>query len=77
MNRHGFEWFAYFSSRFINFTVFVYSFLKRPLLVLISNFSSKELDNSYKENIDLTRTRFVDQTKQVFVHKGPIIEKYF
>ncbi|KGG21401.1 hypothetical protein EV03_0586 [Prochlorococcus marinus str. PAC1] len=40
------------------------------MLVLISNFSYKELDNSHKENIDLTRIRFVNQTRQIFVRQG-------
>ena len=44
-----------------------------PLLVLISNFSSEELDNSYKENFDLTRARFVDQIKNIFICQGQII----
>nr|AJW30495.1 hypothetical protein FA02_0228 [Prochlorococcus marinus str. P0902-H212] len=47
--------------------------LKRLLLVLISNFSYKELDNSHKENIDLTRVRLVNEVKYIFVRQGHII----
>ena len=49
---------------------FIYSLLKRLLLVLICNFSYKELDNSHKENIDLTRVRVVNQIKHIFVRQG-------
>ena len=67
LNRHRFEWFAYFSSHFMDCTFFIYSLLKRLLLVLISNFSYKELDNSHKENIGLTRVRFVNLNTLLYV----------